>query len=130
VAELGATVGYMPTLAEASLTDAERRVLERFVHLVEQEIAPAARAVWLYGSRARGERPGADSDVDLLVVADEEGGGEIERLLDRAVEEEGMSPWTFSVRVYSPERLARRREIRSFFIQEVDHDKVVLLGEP
>ncbi len=33
-------------------------------------------------------------------------------------------------RVYTPERIAQRREIRSFFTQEVDRDKVVLYGEP
>jgi len=32
--------------------------------------------------------------------------------------------------VYSPERLAQRREIRSFFIDEVDRDEIVLAGEP
>ena len=31
---------------------------------------------------------------------------------------------------YGTERLAQRREIKSFFIQEVDHDKIVLYGEP
>jgi len=35
-----------------------------------------------------------------------------------------------SVLVYDLERLRDRRQIRSFFIQEVDRDKVVLMGSP
>jgi hypothetical protein len=35
----------------------------------------------------------------------------------------------FSASVYDPQRVEQRREIRSFFIQEVDRDKIVLHGE-
>jgi hypothetical protein len=61
-----ATVVPVTTLAEASLTDAERRALDRAVGDLRQK----------YGERLQ------------------------------------------------------RREIRSFFIQEVDRDKIVLHGEP
>jgi hypothetical protein len=37
-------------------------------------------------------------------------------------------PWYFSVHVHTPAWLAQRCEIRSFFLAEVDRDKVVLCG--
>jgi predicted nucleotidyltransferase len=123
----------MTTLAEASLDAAERRVVERFVALLRQEFDADLRAVWLYGSRARGERPHDESDVDLLVVLARESWEDhwrARRLAYDAAEAEGESPVWFSVQVYTPERLAQRREIRSFFIQEVDRDKIVFFGEP
>jgi len=44
-------------------------VIERLLGLLETELGPHLRAVWLYGSRARGEQAGEDSDVDLLAVS-------------------------------------------------------------
>ena len=124
----------MVTLEQASLSAGERRVLERFVELLKEELADDLRSVWLYGSRARGERPGPESDIDLLVVSSRGDGlaesTSVIKLVDRAAAEEGESPGWFSPAVYTPERLAQRREIRSFFIQEVDRDKVVLYEEP
>jgi len=49
--------------------------------------------------------------------------------LRRADDAEGR-PSFFSVQVHDPAWLEQRREIRSFFIQEVDRDKVVLAGSP
>jgi hypothetical protein len=43
---------------------------------------------------------------------------------------EGESPFSYSVHVYDPSWLQGRREIHSFFIQEVDRDKIVLAGSP
>lgn len=51
-------------------------------------------------------------------------------LADEAADAAGGDPMLFSVIVYTPERVAQRREIRSFFIQEVDRDKIVLVGKP
>jgi predicted nucleotidyltransferase len=59
----------MRTLAEASLTPVERRVLERFVPALKKEFGWHLRWVSPYGSRTRGEEPGEDSDVDLTVVS-------------------------------------------------------------
>jgi predicted nucleotidyltransferase len=120
-------------LEDTSLTAVERRVLDRFVRLLREALGDELHSVWLYGSRARGEPPQPESDVDLLVVAHRRNFHDDDRiygLLDEAAEAEGGSPPLFSVLVYGPERLAQRREIRSFFIQEVDRDKVVLWGEP
>jgi predicted nucleotidyltransferase len=123
----------MGALADATLTPLERRVLERFVRQLEADLGDRLRSVWLYGSRARGEQPGPESDVDVLVIASGvtwNNYSSVSHLLYSAAEEEGANPVLFSVHVYDPERLAHRREIKSFFIQEVDRDKIVLYGEP
>ena len=49
--------------------------------------------------------------------------------LEEIADEEAESPVWFSPMAYDAERLRERRQIRSFFIQEVDRDKVVLLGD-
>ncbi|MBS1679224.1 MAG: hypothetical protein JST08_17745 [Actinobacteria bacterium] len=49
--------------------------------------------------------------------------------LERIADQQGESPVWFSVLVYDSERLGERRRIRSFFLQEVDRDKVVLFGD-
>ena len=36
--------------------------------------------------------------------------------------------WSFSVHINTPAWLAQRREIESFFIAEVDRDKIALFG--
>jgi predicted nucleotidyltransferase len=121
------------SLAATSLTPGEKRVLERLVPMLEAEYGDDLHAVWLYGSRARGEPPSEDSDVDLLVVVDGDEFDELHRLgrlTDEAAEAEGERPGKFAARAYTPEHVAQRREIRSFFMQEVDRDKIVLFGEP
>jgi predicted nucleotidyltransferase len=118
-------------LAGTSLSPAERRALRRLTELLRERLGHKLHAVWLYGSRARGEEPGPERDIDLLVVSD---GGlrdlrTIGRIADEAAEAEGVSPVYLSLQLYTPEELAQRRGIRSFFIQEVDRDKIVLFGE-
>lgn len=128
---LSVTTQLDNALAAATLSDPERRTVQRFVALLGEELGDDLRAVWLYGSRARGERPHPDSDVDLLVIA----AGDVERnqrlagdLGEAAALAEGESPFTYSVHVYDPDWLRGRREIESFFILEVDRDKIVLTG--
>jgi predicted nucleotidyltransferase len=118
-------------LAGASLSDAERRVVERLVERLRDELGSDLHAIWLYGSRARGETPHPESDIDLMVLAD---GGD-HRYGKRAIKlvyeiaaAEGVSPVWYSVYIHTPEWLRGRREIRSFFIAEVDRDKRVLYG--
>ncbi|GIU95773.1 MAG: hypothetical protein KatS3mg012_2230 [Gaiellaceae bacterium] len=123
----------MATLLDTSLTEVERRVLERVVALLEAAYGDDLRSVWLFGSRARGEEPAPDSDVDLLVVVRDatlDDHFRIGRLVDEAAEAEGANPAFFSIHVYTPARIEERRAIRSFFMEEVDRDKVVLAGEP
>ena len=123
----------MSALAAASLTDRERVVLDRLVDLLADELGARLRSVWLYGSRARGETPYPESDIDVLVIVDPTLPGDELKVIDlswEAADEEGPVSGLISTLVYTAERLAQRRQIRSFFIQEVDRDKIVLYGEP
>ncbi len=123
----------LDTVAGATLSEAERRTVRRFVALLDEALGPRLHAVWLYGSRARGEAPGLDSDVDLLVIAsgDVEGHQRLAlELSEAAALAEGENPFAYSVHVYDLQWLRRRREIDSFFIGEVDRDKLVLAGSP
>jgi predicted nucleotidyltransferase len=122
----------MTSLAGATLSPLERRVLDHFVRLLVADFGPDLRSVWLFGSRARGEAPGPESDVDVLVVAARASLDDrfrVVRLVHEAADAEGANPAFFAVKLYDPERVAERRAIRSFFFQEVDRDKIVLLGE-
>ena len=124
----------MPSLEDAALRPEERRALDRLVELIEGEYGEDLHGVWLYDSRARGEWTHDESDVDVLVVATARPGRDEQRrlfdLTEEAAEPTAASPYSFSVIHYAPERVAQRREIRSFFMQEVDRDKIVLSGKP
>lgn len=125
------------SLAAAALSGGERQVVERLVGLLQDELADDLRAIWLYGSRARGEAttdtadPDLKSDIDLMVIAD--GGkprydAKVRELAYRTAVDAGESPVWYSVFVFDPDWLRGRREIESFFIQNVDRDKLVLAG--
>jgi hypothetical protein len=125
----------MTAVAETSLSGPERALVERFVEELRAALGAQLQAVWLFGSRARGERPSAESDVDVLVLVDDaswDGRMLVRGLLDDAARDLGLDAltWSFSVHVHTQAWLAQRREIRSFFIAEVDRDKVVLDEQP
>lgn len=106
-------------------------MVDRLLALLESELGKELVGVWLYGSRARGEKPGRWSDIDLLVIAS--GGRErhfrrVTELAMDAAEAEGVNPFRVSTRVADPDWIEGRREIDSFFIREVDRDKIVLAG--
>jgi predicted nucleotidyltransferase len=124
-------------LAQAALSAPEREVVKRLVGRLEDELADDLCAIWLYGSRARGEAsiteddPDLKSDIDLMVIA--EGGrqrydAKVHDLAHKTAVDGGESPVWYSVFVFDPEWLRGRREIKSFFIQNVDRDKLVLAG--
>lgn len=117
-------------LAKAALTGKERETVRLFASRLREALGDDLRALWLYGSRARGEAH-AESDIDLLVIAD--GGRDRYQRIAWDLSEEaaaalGESPFAYSVHVHDFEWLQRRREIESFFIREVDRDKLVLTG--
>ena len=124
----------MPTLADAALTHDERVLLERFAQELESRLGAAMHAIWLFGSRARGEAwQGEDSDIDVLVLTEDatwDGKLRVREALQDASHELGLEAlaWSFSVHVNTPAWLAERRALRSFFIADVDRDKVVVAG--
>lgn len=124
----------MAELGDTSLTAEERWLLEGFVALLEARLRDDLHGVWLFGSRARGDQPAESSDVDLLVLAADDswdGKLRVHAALDDAARQTGLedAAWSFSVHVNSPAWLEQRRAVRSFFIREVDRDKVVLAGQ-
>jgi predicted nucleotidyltransferase len=120
----------------AALQTDEKRLLERFARDLRVRLGDKLDAVWLFGSRARGEHPLREhSDIDVLVlVADAgwEGKRLVREILARAAQELGLEDvaWSFSVHIHTPAWLAQRRAVRSFFIAEVDRDKIVVAGHP
>jgi predicted nucleotidyltransferase len=123
----------MTALAETSLAADERALIERFVEGLRLRLKGQLHAVWLFGSRARGEQPSQESDVDVLVLVEDASWDErmrVRGVLDDAARELGLDSltWSFSVHVHTTDWLAQRRLIGSFFVAEVDRDKVVLDG--
>lgn len=119
-------------LDKASISDSERRTVERFVEFLERNLGDDLIAVWLYGSRARGERPHPESDVDIIVLT-RRGNPDrdtVSKAVWKAADEHGTNPVSFSTQLYDPAYIEDRRRIESFYIQEVDRDKIVLFGEP
>jgi predicted nucleotidyltransferase len=127
------------TLAGAALSGRERGIVERLVARLREELGDDLLAVWLYGSRARSEAdpsetdPDLRSDIDLMAIVDPvrdavEVSWELAPRLEAIVDAEGDSPVYYSLRIYDAEHLRDRRRIRSFFFQEVDHDKLILYG--
>ncbi len=118
-------------LAGATFSDPERRTVQRLVNALEDALGDDLLAVWLYGSRARGEQPHAESDVNLMVIAEggeRRYGAKVNDLRYDIAWAEAANPVYFSAFVHDLEWLHGRRQIESFFIQEVDRDKVVLYG--
>lgn len=118
----------MASLATANLTHPERLALDRFVELLRARLGDDLDAVWLYGSRARGDGSPAESDVDVLVIT--RGGRRdaelVIGLLWDAYEAAEEATMRLAPYVQSSDWVAGRREIESFFMQEVDRDKIVL----
>jgi predicted nucleotidyltransferase len=110
----------MNSLAGASLSDEERALLERFARTLHERLGEDIHAVWLFGSRARGEPPSEESDVDVLVLVEDASWDArmlVRKILEEAARElclDALS-WSFSVHVQTPAWLAQRREIQSFF---------------
>lgn len=124
----------MRDLAHTSLSSEERALVERFGRLLRERLGDELCAVWLFGSRARGEPPGhEDSDVDLLVLVKDDssdGKGRVHEAFNEVTRQLALqrTAFTFAIRVHTPEWLEGRRAIKSFFISEVDRDKVVIEG--
>jgi predicted nucleotidyltransferase len=124
-------MAIMAVLSDAALDERERELLDRFVAALEQEYGDDLEAVWLYGSRARGERPHDESDIDVLVVTRSERDDEpLIRTLWEVLSAMG-NPWILvDPRQRSRAWVEGRRAIDSFFLRDVDREKIVLYGGP
>jgi predicted nucleotidyltransferase len=126
----------VPGLDRTSLWPQERLLLERFVAELAVRLDMDLHAVWLFGSRARGDAPlREDSDIDVMVIA-ADASWDAKQAVNRALHDVARElavedvAWWFSVHVDTLEWLAQRRAIRSFFVGELDRDKIVLHGSP
>ena len=137
---LGVATQLDDTLAAASLNATERRVVERLVAHLRSELGDDLLAIWLYGSRARGEAdptetdPDRRSDVDLIAILAPgrnatDVAWEVQPQLEAIADAEGDSPVYYSLRFYDADFLRERRAIRDFFFQEVDRDRLILHGD-
>jgi predicted nucleotidyltransferase len=121
----------MASLDHATLSAEERLVLERFVDVLRLRLGDALVAVWLFGSRARGDAVDELSDVDVLVIVDRAGwdeSGRVYEVLHDAARRVSLPnvAWSFSLHVHEPGWLQRRRAVESFFVAEVDRDHIDL----
>jgi len=127
-------------LSPAALNETERRIVERVVANLRSDLGDGLLAVWLYGSRARGEAdpsetdPDRRSDVDLIAIlapgrSATDAAWQAQPQLEAIADAEGDSPVYYSLRFYDAEFLGERRAIRDFFFQEVDRDKLILHGD-
>ena len=126
-------------LSIAALNETERCAVARIVAELEGQLEDDLLAVWLYGSRARGEADPDEthhdrrSDIDIIVIVASgrdagEASWELRPRWEALVAAEGDSPPYYSLRFYDADFLRDRRQIRSFFFEEVDRDKIVLAG--
>jgi predicted nucleotidyltransferase len=121
----------MALLADAALDEREREVLERLVRALADEYGDDLDAVWLYGSRARGERMHEESDVDVLVVTrSERDDRALIPILWRVLDELDNPRVYVDPRQRSRTCVEDRRAIDSFFMRDIDRDKIVLHGRP
>jgi predicted nucleotidyltransferase len=124
----------MTTLWDTSLRPDEQALVEMFAEQLCKRLGDHVHGVWLFGSRARGEKPSEESDVDVLVLVDDaswDGRMDVRKILDDAAHQLDLDalPWSFSVHVHTPTWLTERREIKSFFVAELDRDKVLIHGQ-
>ena len=121
----------MPGLTDAALDERERVLLDRLVATFREAYADDLNGVWLYGSRARGERTHGESDIDLLVITRTESSDEqLIPLTWGVLDELGIRGVAIDVRQRSLDWVADRRRIDSFFLRDLDRDKIVLYGAP
>jgi predicted nucleotidyltransferase len=118
------------TIAQAQLSPDQKRVIEAWIERLRSTLD--LQSVWLFGSRARGEGR-EDSDVDLLVLTRGDPASDRPRvweMLDEVAREQGANPGLYVPHTRDRQWLENRRAIQSFFVQELDRDRIVLFGDP
>jgi predicted nucleotidyltransferase len=61
----------MEQMAEASIPPAVREIADLVAERIQRSYGPRLKAVYLYGSAARGDYRAGRSDIDLLAVLDD-----------------------------------------------------------
>lgn len=95
-------------------TSPHRRAANAFERRVRERYGDAVEAVYLYGSVARGDERGRDSDVDLLVVISDDVNGLESAIRDLAYDVELDHGVVLSLIVRSASEFERQKE-RPFF---------------
>ena len=119
----------MAVLGDAALDARERELVDRFVSALERIMATISTPS---GStaRARGERPHDESDIDVLAITrSERDDRPLIPTLRRVLSEMGNPPIVVDPRQRSRAWVEGRRAIASFFLRDVDRDKIVLFGD-
>lgn len=119
----------MPALTDAALDERELALVHRLADVLRETYGDDLYGVWLYGSRARGERTHDESDIDVLVITRSERDDEqLIPLTWGVLDELGIRGVPVDVRQRSLAWVEDRRRIDAFFLRELDRDKIVLYG--
>jgi predicted nucleotidyltransferase len=73
----------MRVTGQAATLGAARELFQEYARMVRGHFGERVRAVWLYGSAARGDWT-AESDIDVLVLLDREDAGDMEWIVATA----------------------------------------------
>jgi hypothetical protein len=121
----------VPSLATACLDAAERRTLQRFVHLVQERFAEDLDAVWLYGPRVREEHPQEEAELNVLVLLRDSSRSDrvtaLELLWQAGLAERATESY-FSIKIADRASAQRRRALDEFLAREVEPDGIVLFA--
>ena len=75
--------GSIPVGPERAVLEDARTLFRDYARMVRDHFGERVRAVWLYGSAARGDWV-KESDIDVLVLVDREAAGDLEWLIATA----------------------------------------------
>ena len=100
-------------------------LLDHIVATIVERFDP--ERIVLFGSYARGDH-GPDSDIDLFIEMESD-----KRSPERAIEISaafGLHPWSMDLVVYTPEEVARLRNVTGTLLSVIEHEGKVLYERP
>ncbi|WP_051276038.1 nucleotidyltransferase domain-containing protein [Desulfovirgula thermocuniculi] len=107
------------------LSELEREVLNQFIAHLNRIYPREVRAVILYGSKARGDAKN-DSDIDILLLVNDRGRINRDRIYDFILEAELEHNVDISLNIYDAEHFKQLVEARSPFASSVLREGEVL----